>query len=297
MKKIYVLGSLNCDLTIRAPYLPAAGETLKGSDFLMTAGGKGANQAYACASLGGNVHMAGAVGNDAFGELLLNGLKNVGVDCTYVRKAPTATGVAVITVIDGDNRIILSEGANACVSQEDVDGLLNQTLPQDVFIAQLENPLPIVKYALKKAKAKGLHTVLNPAPAKQEARELVEYCDLVIPNEKELALLTEKDNLEEGCKTLLSWGVKEVLVTLGGEGSLYYSQKGKARIDSVRVGEVVDTTAAGDTFCGALCVRLSEGAPILEAARFASLCAGISVTRRGAQISIPSREEINRYQS
>ena len=294
MKTVYLLGSLNCDLTIRAPYLPEAGETLRGSDFLLTAGGKGANQAYACANLGGKVFMAGAVGRDAFGEMLLNGLNGVGVDTACVRRVEKSTGVAVITVIDGDNRIILDEGANGAVTEADARELLKGAQTGDIFVTQLENPYPVAESALKYAREKGLFTLFNPAPAKAEARSAVKYSDLITPNRKELKLMSGKEDLYEGCEELLRLGAGTVLVTLGGEGSLVYTKTERVKIPCVRVGETADTTGAGDTFCGALCVKLAEGADLKEAAEFASLCAGIAVTRRGAQAAIPSRAEAER---
>ncbi len=292
MKKIFLLGSLNADLTIRAPYLPQAGETLKGSDFMLTAGGKGANQAYACANLGGKLCMAGCVGEDPFGEMLLKSLRGAGADTACVRRTARSTGVAVITVVDGDNRIILDEGANGEVTLSDAEALLAGAAAGDIFMTQLENPLPAVEGALRLAKRKGLFTIFNPAPATEAARACVKYADLITPNETELALLSGKEGVEEGCKALLEMGAGAVLATLGKEGSLLYDGKAFVRIPAVDVGSVVDTTAAGDTFCGALAVRLAEGASLAEAARFASLCSGITVTRRGAQVSIPSRAEV-----
>ncbi|MDE5897078.1 MAG: ribokinase, partial [Clostridia bacterium] len=242
MKHIYLLGSLNCDLTIRAPYIPERGETLKGSDFMITAGGKGANQAYACANLGGSVSMAGAVGQDAFGDLLLNSLKSAGAEISRIRRTEKNTGVAVITVVDGDNRIILDEGANGTVTEEDVRVLLSDARSGDLFITQLETPLPIVKYALKYAKEKGLYTVFNPAPAKAEARGAVQYADLITPNRKELKLLSGKEGLEEGCEELLAAGAGGVIVTLGEKGSLIYTKEIRQTVPCVNAGEAVDTT-------------------------------------------------------
>lgn len=295
MKNIYLLGSLNCDLTIRAPYLPERGETLKGSDFLMNAGGKGANQAYACAALGGRVKMAGAVGKDAFGDLLLNSLRGVGVDTAHIRRVDENTGMAIIIVIDGDNRIILSEGANGVVNEQDVENLLADAREGDIFVTQLENPYPVVLYALKHAKEKGLFTVFNPAPASAHVQEAVQYSDLITPNKKELRLLTDKQDVEEGCKALLAAGAKAVIVTLGECGSLLYTATEKTAIAPVSVGEAIDTTGAGDTFCGGLCVKLAEGESLERAARFASVCSGIAVTRRGAQMAVPMRAEVERY--
>ena len=296
MKRIFLLGSLNCDLTVCAPYLPEAGETLKGNGFMITAGGKGANQAYACANLGGSVKMAGAVGTDAFGDLLLKSLNGAGADVSCVRPTERNTGVAVITVIDGDNRIILDEGANGEVTEADARALLADAQAGDLFITQLETPLPVVLSALRYAKEKGLFTVLNPAPAKSEAREAVSYADLITPNRKELKLLSGREEIEAGCETLLSLGAGGVIVTLGEQGSLVYTRKERLRIPCVDAGEAVDTTAAGDTYCGALCVKLAEGADLKEAASFASLCSGIAVTRRGAQVSVPTRAEAEALQ-
>lgn len=291
MKRIFLLGSLNCDFTIRAPYLPEAGETLKGSDFLLNAGGKGANQAYACGVLGGPVSMAGAVGKDMFGDMLLESLNGAGVDTRHIRRAERNTGVAVITVIGGDNRIILDEGANGAVEGKDVDLLLAEAKEGDLFVTQLENPLPVIVYALRRAKERGLFTVFNPAPAVPEAAEAVRYADLITPNKKELRLLSGEGNIEMGCEKLLQMGAGAVLVTLGEKGSKYVSRGQSFDVPCITVGEAVDTTAAGDTFCGALCVKMAEGAPVGDAARFAALCAGIAVTRRGAQISVPTRSE------
>ena len=291
MKRIYLLGSFNMDLTIRAPYQPESGETLKGSDFMITPGGKGANQAYACANLGGDVVMSGCVGKDEFGDRLLTGLKSVGADVSRVRRADRTTGVAVITVIGGDNRIILDEGANGEVCEADAERLLADAKRGDYFMTQLENPLPAVGAALRIAKERGLFTVFNPAPANAAAREFVPYADLITPNRKELKLMSGKEGVEEGCAELLRAGAGAVLVTLGKEGSLYVSEKSRFRGPCIDVGEAIDTTAAGDTFCGALTVRLAEGCDMEKAVKFAALCSGIAVTRRGAQASIPDRKE------
>ena len=211
MKRIYLLGSFNMDLTIRAPYQPESGETLKGSDFMITPGGKGANQAYACANLGGDVVMSGCVGKDEFGDRLLTGLKSVGADVSRVRKTERTTGVAVITVIGGDNRIILDEGANGEVCEADAERLLADAKRGDYFMTQLENPLPAVGAALRIAKERGLFTVFNPAPANAAAREFVRYADLITPNRKELRLMSGKEGVEEGCRELLRLGAGAVL--------------------------------------------------------------------------------------
>lgn len=290
MKNIYLLGSLNVDLTIRAPYLPESGETLKGSDFMMTAGGKGANQAYAAAALGGNVKMAGCVGKDAFGDLLINSLRRV--DTSYVRRTDALTGAALITVIDGDNRILLHEGANSETGVLDAESLLSHAAAGDIFMTQCETPIDGVIATLKLAKSRGLFTMFNPAPARSEARGAVMYADLITPNRKELKLLSGKDDLEEGIVELLCLGAGAALVTLGEKGSLYVSARERIEVPSCNMGAVVDTTGAGDTYCGALAAELARGVKIADAMSFASRAAGITVTRRGAMVSIPTRDEV-----
>lgn len=296
MKRIFLLGSLNADLTIRAPYIPKAGETLKGSDFMLTAGGKGANQAYACANLGGDVHMAGCVGNDPFAEMLLGSLQRAGADVACVRRVQKNTGVAMIAVVDSDNRILLDAGANGEVTAEDAVRLFSQAQSGDIFITQLETPLSAVAAALLLAREKGLYVILNPAPAAAEARAFVKYADLVAPNETELRILTGEEDVRAGCGALLQMGAGAVLATLGKDGSLLVTPEGETPVPCVDAGKAVDTTAAGDTFCGALAVKLAEGASLSAAAGFASLCAGITVTRRGAQVSIPTRAEAEALQ-
>lgn len=289
MKKIYLMGSLNADFTVTAPYLPAAGETLKGNDFRITAGGKGANQAYAAASLGASVKMAGCVGRDFLGDLLLAALD--GVDVSLVRRGEGTTGCAIITVIDGNNRIILHEGCNGETGKRDAEALLADAKAGDIFMTQLETPTDGVIFALRLAKEKGLFTMLNPAPAGVAGREAVKYADLVTPNETELRILSGKEDLCEGVKELLSLGAGAVLVTLGAQGSLYQTRTERIFMKCVEIGKTVDTTGAGDTYLGALASRLARGEEMERAMRFASVAAGITVTRRGAIAAIPSLEE------
>ena len=179
MKKIFVVGSINTDLVISAPYIPKAGETLTGSGFFTAHGGKGANQAVAAARLGGNVFMCGCVGNDEFGASAVSELKKDGIDVTNVRIVDgVPTGTAVIIIESGDNRIILDKGANACLSREDIDKALSSAKSGDIYLTQLENPIDIIGYGLKKAKEKGLFVVLNPAPANTDIMPFIKYCDI-----------------------------------------------------------------------------------------------------------------------
>lgn len=291
MKQIFLLGSLNTDLVMNTPYIPEAGETMKGSGFAIHFGGKGANQAAAAAKLGGLVRMAGCVGNDRFGADMRANLEQFGVDMRAVRTVPDqSSGVAVILVSHGNNRILLSAGANECVTERDVDALLAAAQQGDLFLTQLETPLAVTGYALKTARKKGMVTVLNPAPATLEIQPYFPYVDILTPNETEMALFSYGATLAEAAKQL---GVPHVIVTLGGEGWYYYHE-GEERYGSCPSVSVVDTTAAGDTFCGALVSRLAQGSSIVDALPFASVAASLACTKAGAQPSIPTLEEVDR---
>lgn len=294
MKDVYVFGSLNMDLVIQSPYLPAAGETLAGKGFLTNPGGKGANQAAACAKLGGRVHMAGCIGDDGFGKQMLEQLNGYGVDTSRVRVVENcASGIAVIVVIDGDNRIILDAGANAHVTEVDAARLLATAQAGDILLVQLETPLPVVKAALKLAHEKGCYTILNPAPMRDGVSELFPYVDLIVPNETEFLELTGTEILDAGGQSLLDAGIREVVVTRGSKGYCYLS-KGKLVSEDCVKATVVDTTGAGDTFCGALAVKLAAGSTIEAALRFANRAAAVTVQRRGAQVSIPTSDEVEK---
>lgn len=288
MKKIFIVGSLNYDLVINAPYMPVGGETIKGSDFMTNAGGKGANQAYACGKLGGHAYMCGVVGEDSFGKALIESLNGVGVDTTYVRRQEgVSTGVAVIVVTKGENRIIIDSGANAYLSEADIDLALSGAQAGDIYLTQLENPIDIVGYGLKKAKEKGLTVVLNPAPASREIIKYLEYVDIITPNETELEILGGKD-------ALFKAGINRVITTLGGAGYEIATKAGAKIYPCIKV-SVVDTTAAGDTASGGLCVKLAKGENVEDAIAFGSLCASLACTKRGAQMSVPSLDEVNEY--
>ncbi len=288
MKRIFVVGSLNYDLVINAPYMPQGGETLKGSDFMTNAGGKGANQAYACGKLGGEIYMCGAVGTDSFGKALLSSLSGVNVNIDSIKRVEgVSTGVAIIVVTEGENRIIIDSGANACITRDDIDAFLRKAENGDIFLTQLENPIEIVGYALKMAKEKGMLVLLNPAPASKEIIKYLKYVDIITPNETELEILGGKD-------ALFNEGITTVITTLGSQGYEIATRE-KAKIYPCIKVKAVDTTAAGDTASGGLCVKLAEGESIENAMAFGSLAASIACTKRGAQMSVPSLEEIEKY--
>lgn len=285
---IYIVGSLNMDLRIESPYMPVAGETITGSNFITNGGGKGANQATAAAKLGGKVKMCGVVGNDPFGETLISNLKTAGANVTHVRRTSDApTGIAMIIVTENNNRIILDKGANACLTKADIDEFLSEACAGDVYLTQLENPIEIVGYGLKKAKERGMFTVLNPAPADTKIAEFFGYVDLITPNESELALFGGKS-------ALFAAGIRKIVTTLGAKGYEIADKNGAKTYACIKV-KAIDTTAAGDTLCGGLCAYLSEGKTLEEACAFGSKAASIACTRVGAQQSVPTREEVENY--
>ena len=233
MKNIYILGSLNTDLVISSA-IPAKGETIRGKDFFMNCGGKGANQAAAAAKLGGKVYMAGCVGKDAFGKNMKETLCGFGADVSFVREIDgVSSGIAMIILTDGDNRIILDGGANMRLEKSYVDALLAGAKDGDIFLTQLENNIEITGYALQAAKEKGLFTVLNPAPYSAEILPYLGYCDMITPNETELALMIGgQDSVDEMAKKI---PVAEVLVTLGGKGFVSMVAEG----ERVKAGDVL----------------------------------------------------------
>ncbi len=286
---IYIVGSLNMDLSIESPYIPAEGETVTGGGFMINPGGKGANQAIACAKLGGKVKMLGAAGQDDFGKTLIESLSSAGVDVSYIKKTKAApTGVAVITVSGGNNRIILDKGANACLETEDIDEFLLSARPGDIYLTQLENPIETIGYGLKKAKEIGMYTILNPAPANNGIVPYLSYVDLITPNETEMAIFGGK-------KKLFSAGIKKIVTTLGSKGYEIADEKSSKVYPCMKV-KAVDTTAAGDTLCGGLVAGLSNGLTLKEACAFGSKAASIACTRKGAQQSVPTKEEVENYQ-
>lgn len=290
MKKIFISGSLNMDLTIKSPYMPEEGETITGSDFMTNGGGKGANQATAAAKLGGNVFMCGAVGKDGFGETLLNNLKAAGVNTDFISEENgVSTGIAVIIVANGNNRIILDKGANATLTVEKTAKFLENACTGDIFLTQLENPIDVIGESLKIAKSKGLFTILNPAPANKDIIPYLGYVDLITPNETEMELLGGKEEL-------FKVGIKKIVTTLGSEGYEIADADGAKVYPCLKV-RAIDTTAAGDTLCGGLAVGLAEGRSLEEAAAFGSKAASIACTRRGAAQSVPTREETDNYKA
>ena len=299
-KKIIVVGSCNTDMVIRVDHLPEPGETIIGHDFITNQGGKGANQAVAVKRLGGETAFIARLGNDDFGAKSLRLLTEEGIDTSFVRLTDgVSTGVALIPVDDkGENSIIVSSGANALLSPLDIEAAKPLFEKASILLMQLETPVPTLISAARLAKQFGAKVVLNPAPYPKEPLpiELLELVDIITPNETEAAgmsgvkVLDEESALKAICE-IQGQGVGNVIITAGASGA-YTSTEGQlVRIPSEKV-EVVDTTAAGDTFCGALCVALSKGTDMVQAIRFANKAASLSVTRLGAWMSIPYEKEI-----
>jgi ribokinase len=298
MTKITIIGSSNTDMVIKSGHLPAPGETVLGGDFFMNPGGKGANQAVAAARLGGEVHFVCKVGKDVFGETALQQFKQDGINTQFVTQDPLApSGIALINVdAKGENCITVASGANNCLSKGDIDAASEIFEAGDFVLTQLETPLETVVYAAKIAAKKGLKVVLNPAPAVELPAELFPHLYAITPNETEAQLLTgipvnDLVSAEKAANILLHKGVQHVIITLGAEGALYKTAYETEHIPVAKV-EAKDTTAAGDCFNGALVVGLSEGMSWTEAITFACKAASISVTRLGAQASMPRLEEL-----
>lgn len=296
MKKIFVVGSLNMDLVIRVAKMPRAGETITGEGFMTNPGGKGANQAAAVSKLGGNAYMIGCVGRE-FGDELIKTLAGYGVNTDYVKKLDdVSSGIAVITVENGDNRIILDRAANGRIDRELIDNALSVANKGDYLMLQLEISLDMVEYALEKGKEKGMITMLNPAPAAELPQKIFGLCDYFTPNQSEAEFYTgvypsDERSAKECAEILAKRGVKNLVVTMGSEGSASVSDGVFRKVAANKV-KAVDTTAAGDTYVGALTVKLCEGADIEEAMIFAGKASAITVTRKGAQQAVPFRSEV-----
>jgi ribokinase len=300
MPDVLVVGSLNADLVVRTPRFPQPGETISGEELQVIPGGKGANQAVAAARLGASVAMLGRVGKDNFGDFLFNNLKSNNVDTQLVQRDDSSTGTAIIVVdSNGQNSIILSAGANGKVSSADVN---NASFPDfKLLLLQLEIPTPTVLSAAQHAKENGGIVILNPAPAKKIPDELISLVDFIIPNETELSLLTGMEitdisSTKKAAHNLLERGAKHVIVTLGSRGALIVDKHTSTHVDTYKV-DVVDTTAAGDGFIGGFAVALLRGKSMEDATKFGCACGALTTTKFGAQPSLPTKEDVERFLS
>ncbi len=298
-KSIIVIGSCNMDLVASAPRIPEIGETLTGCDFFMIPGGKGANQAVSAAKLGADVVFVAKLGRDIYGSKLLENLNSEGVNTAYVEQIEgVSSGVALISIDEsGRNSIIVVPGANHSLSVEDVIKAENKIASSAVVVCQLEIKMDVVLQAAKSAKKYGIPFILDPAPAVPLSDELLKMADVIKPNELEAAALTgvrvrDKNSAAEAADVLLGRGPNTVIITLGEKGVLLAEADGKEFIESRKV-NAVDSTAAGDAFTGALAYAVSEALSMREAAVFAKDVAALSVTKVGAQSSMPNLQEVN----
>lgn len=296
MGKIAVLGVFVADATYRGDRMPVMGETVLGNSFALGPGGKGSNQAVAAARLGGDVSMITKLGADAFGDMALGLWKEAGITPCVQQDADSYTGSAFIYVDEasGDNAIIISPGAAATISPSDIDGRADVIEAADVFVTQLEQPLDAATRALEIARAQGVTTILNPAPAAELPDAMLNLCDFVTPNETETEALTgvrvkDAPSAAKACEALVARGVKTPIITMGEQGAYLY---GHGMVPAQAAAKVVETTGAGDAFNGAVAYGLSMGKSPLEAVQIGCIVAGISVTRTGAAASMPAREEV-----
>ncbi len=301
--KIVVMGSLNMDLVGCAPRIPVVGETIVGNKYFSEPGGKGANQAYAAAVLGGRVVMLGRVGSDEFGREMRSNLEKVGCDVSGLLTIQGATsGIALIFVADsGQNSIIIVPGANDLFSPQDVDAAEVYLKGAALVLLQLENPLATVLAAARGARRAGARVILDPAPAREIPDELLELSDVVTPNETEAAILAglppgglNPDQALAIARKLQERKAKTVIVKLGEQGCLLADSRTSTLVPAPKV-KAVDTTAAGDVFNAGLAVALSEGLDLAAACAFANRSASLSVTKLGTQAATPSRAEVDAF--
>lgn len=296
-KTLTILGSINADHVISVPYFAKPGETLTGKNYQIAYGGKGANQAVAAARLGAKVAFISCIGSDSIGETMKNAFAQEGIDTTYINTVPQEmTGMAFIQVAQsGENSIVLASGANAHLGEIVVRQSEAQIAQSDCLLMQLETPLSGVELAAQIAKKNGVKVVLNPAPAQILSDELLSLIDIITPNETEAEILTgvtvtDEQSAVEAAQVLHKKGIDCVMITLGEKG-VFVSQNGETRIINGFCVKAVDTTAAGDTFNGGFVTALLEGQSFENAVRFGQAAAAISVTKKGAQSSIPTRQE------
>lgn len=295
--KIFVIGSSNTDMVVKSKKLPAPGETIIGGSFLMNAGGKGANQAVAAARLGGNVTLIAKVGDDIFGSQSILSLKNENINTDFIFvDHGTASGTALIMVnMEGENCIVVASGANANLLPNDIKRVNNLT-EAEIIVMQLEIPLKTVEFLATWAKANHKKVIINPAPAHALNTGLLDGLFLITPNETEATLLTginvkDEFSASKAAQVFLDKGVQHVIITLGKQGAYFQDNHTRFMVSAPPV-DTKDTTGAGDTFNGAIAVAITEGRDWEDSVRFAVEAAAVSVTRMGAQASIPYRNEV-----
>ena len=292
MRKIVVVGSIAIDNTIFTKQLPQAGTTTIADSFFQNIGGKGANQACAAMFLGSDVTFIGAIGKDNNGEMVKSFLTKQGLDARLkVSEKPTGVAFIMLEELTAENRILIIQGANDDITIEDIK--INESLfkKDDILLTQFEAPVKTVEYLVKFAKERGMKVIVNPAPIKAVGDEIYQYIDILVPNEHELEALSGTKEIVKGANVLLQKGVKNVIVTLGEKGSMLINKNETYLVEPHKV-NAVDTTAAGDSYLGALVNKLSSDVDIKVAMKFASLCSSITVTKKGAIIALPHLEDL-----
>ncbi len=299
MNKVTVVGSFMYDLVATAPRRPKTGETLIGDSFGMFLGGKGANQAIAASRAGASVTMVGRLGNDLFGDQFLGKFSEEGIKTDFViQDTENGTGVGMPLIdASGDNSIVIIPQANMALTVENIDKAESVIADSDVLVLQCEVPMEANKRAAEIANKNDTLVILNPAPARKIPDTLLSLVDIITPNESEAEILTDmptetNSQAMEAAHHLLSKGVETVILTLGSRGSLLLTEKMEKRIPAYSV-DVIDTTAAGDAFCGALAVILSNGSIIEEAIKIANAAGALAVTKLGAEPSLPTKKDID----
>lgn len=288
MGKVVVVGSINVDMVFTSDIRPKAGETVLGNTFSVIPGGKGANQAVAAAKLGAETYMVGCVGNDSNGEFSLKNLQNMNVNTLGVKTVNNVpTGVANIVVADNDNSIIVISGANFEITKEIIDNNKELILSSDIVLLQLEIPFKVVEYVIEICSKNNVKVLLNPAPAAELNDYIIENATYITPNEHELKLIFKNQNTDE----ILKRYPNKLIVTLGSKGVKYYDGYEIRQVPSIKV-NVVDTTGAGDTFCGGLAAALVRGYNIEDAIKFANKAASVTVTMLGAQSGMPTLNQL-----
>lgn len=299
--KMVVVGSSNMDLVVKSKRIPAIGETILGGDFIMVPGGKGANQAVAAAKLGAEVYFVAKLGDDVFGEQSLNNFKKEGVKTKYVTQTKEASSGVALIIVDqtGNNVIVVAPGANGKLSPEDVKQAEPDVALSGALVAQLEVPMETIEFAGELANRCRVPFILDPAPAQKLSAELLKAVDVLTPNETEAQILTgievtDEKSARTAAENLLEHGVKAVILTMGASGFLL-ATKEKSEFVAAQKVDAVDSTAAGDAFTGSLALGLAQGQSLVEAASFANHVAALSVTKMGAQPSMPSLQAVQDF--
>jgi ribokinase len=300
-RKIVVIGSSNVDLIMKMDHLPAKGETVTDAEFMQVFGGKGANQAVAAARAGGNVSFVNCVGEDAYTPQMIKNFKNDGIDVRYVfREKGVASGHALVMIGDkGDNYLSVSPGANYRLTPQKIDKAMPVIDEAAMIVMQYEIPAPTIKYVIDLASRKNIPVLWNFAPAREFDLSYIRKINILVLNEVEAGFLAQmhvgsESDAEKAAQILVEKGVEKVIITLGRKGAFVLTKSEKIQVPAFQV-KAVDTTAAGDTFCGALAVAMVEGKPLKDSLIFANAAAAISVTRMGAQPSAPKRNEMDEF--